>query len=365
MQKTNPVKELLEKGVSEGIFPGAVLIAAHGGEVILFEEAGYSSLKPHKNMMSRDTIFDLASLTKPLATTLGVMKLVDNGDILPDQRIWSILKESIPEDKRNITPRLLLCHCSGLPHWIPLYSRVIQYPPAIRKKMARRVIMESSLVAMPGEKVIYSDPGFIILEWIIEKITGMTMHSFVDHHFYGPLSLGNTFFCNIENSCPFEEDRFAATEYCEWRGRIMRGVVHDENAYALGGYSGHAGLFGTAEDVYLIVEMLRNHFYRKSSNFFRPETVAAFFERQEIAEGSTWALGWDTPSAENSSSGKYFSRSSLGHLGFTGTSIWIDLEKDVIIIFLTNRVHPTRTNEKIKLFRPVIHDRIMEYMGAA
>ena len=364
MQKTNPVKELLEKGVSESIFPGAVLFAAHHGEVVLFEEAGYRSLKPYKRIISRDTIFDLASLTKPLATTMAVMKLFDNSDILLDQPIGNILHEDVPKDKIGLTPRLLLCHCSGLANWEPFYSKIIQYPLNNRKKMVRRIIMDLPLVSMPGESALYSDLGFIILEWIIEELTGIPLHLFLDRHFYGPLSLKRTFLCDIENHCIFDQDQFASTEDCMWRGKILQGLVHDENAYSLGGYSGHAGLFGTAEDIYVILNMLRNHFYNKSNAFLRPETVTEFFTRQEIAEDSTWALGWDTPSEENSSAGKYFSRNSIGHLGFTGTSIWMDLEKDVIVILLTNRVHPTRTNEKIKLFRPVIHDRIMEYIGA-
>lgn len=364
MQKTNPIKEMLEKGVSEGVFPGGVLLAAHKGEVILFEDAGHRSLEPEKSVMSRDTIFDLASLTKPLATTMAIMKLVDNGDILLDQPIVDMLHEDLPKDKRDLTPRLLLCHCSGLADWMPFYSRVNHYPLVKRKEITRRIIMESSLISMPGEKALYSDLGFIILEWIIEKLTGIPFHLFMDHHFYGPMSLKRTFFCNIDIPCPFDQDQFAATEDCKWRGRILKGLVDDENAYSLGGYSGHAGLFGTAEEVYVIVNMLRNHFYNRSNDFFRSKTVSEFFTRQNISDGSTWALGWDTPSDENSSAGKYFSRNSIGHLGFTGTSIWMDLEKDVIVIFLTNRVHRTRANEKIKLFRPVIHDRIMEYLGA-
>jgi CubicO group peptidase (beta-lactamase class C family) len=143
----------------------------------------------------------------------------------------------------------------------------------------------------------------------------------------------------------------------------MRGYVHDENAYVLGGYSGHAGLFGTAEEVYLLIDLLRVHFLGQRSDYLRPETVKTFFSRQDVVNGSTWALGWDTPSTQDSSSGRYFSSNSVGHLGFTGTSIWMDFEKDIIVVFLTNRIHPTRNNEKIKAFRPKIHDVIMEELG--
>ena len=153
------------------------------------------------------------------------------------------------------------------------------------------------------------------------------------------------------------------TEDCPWRERVIRGEVHDENAFALGGYSGHAGLFGTVDDVYHIVNMLRGHYRGGRRDFFRPETVRDFFRRQDLVPGCTWALGWDTPSEESSSAGNYFSRNSVGHLGFTGTSVWMDLDKDVIVILLTNRIHPTRNNERIKAFRPKLHDTVMEELG--
>ena len=136
--------------------------------------------------------------------------------------------------------------------------------------------------------------------------------------------------------------------------------MHDENAYALGGYSGHAGLFGTAGELYSLSDLLMGHYQGERGDYLRPETVRAFFSRQDLVNGSTWALGWDTPSPENSSSGKRFSARSVGHLGFSGTSVWMDLEQDVIVILLTNRIHPTRKNEKIRVFRPALHDLVME-----
>jgi len=158
----------------------------------------------------------------------------------------------------------------------------------------------------------------------------------------------------------YPREEFAATEDCPWRKRVLQGEVHDDNAWTLGGYSGHAGLFSTAEDIYVMANMLREHYLGKRKDFLRPETVREFFRRQDVVKGSDWALGWDTRSLEGSSAGKYFSRDSVGHTGFTGTSIWMDLEKDVIAILLTNRVHPKRDNDKIKQFRPVFHDTVME-----
>jgi CubicO group peptidase (beta-lactamase class C family) len=161
----------------------------------------------------------------------------------------------------------------------------------------------------------------------------------------------------------FKEKQFAATEDCPWRKRIIRGEVHDENAFSLGGYSGHAGLFGTANEVYTLADMVKAHYFEKRSDLLKPDTVKTFLKKQRTEESCTWALGWDTPSPENSSSGRFFSRQSVGHLGFTGTSLWMDLDKDVVIIFLTNRIHPTRNNDGIKVFRPRIHDLVMEELG--
>jgi CubicO group peptidase (beta-lactamase class C family) len=159
------------------------------------------------------------------------------------------------------------------------------------------------------------------------------------------------------------KEEFAATEDCPWRKRVLQGEVHDDNAWSLGGYSGHAGLFGTAEEVYGIANMLRQHSLGKRKDFFKPETVREFFRRQDVVPGSDWALGWDTRALEGSSAGKYFSRDSVGHTGFTGTSLWMDFEKDVIAILLTNRVHPKRDNDKIKQFRPVFHEAVMGALG--
>lgn len=191
----------------------------------------------------------------------------------------------------------------------------------------------------------------------------------VREQFYQPLGLKRTLFIPAQEN-PSQspvakggEEEFAATEECPIRKRVLRGEVHDDNAWALGGYSGHAGLFSTCEEIYTIVNMLREHYLGTRFDFFKPETVREFWRRQDLVAGSDWALGWDSRALKGSSAGKYFSRNSVGHTGYTGTSIWMDLEKDVLAVFLSNRVHPTRNNEKIKLFRPMIHDAIMEELG--
>jgi CubicO group peptidase (beta-lactamase class C family) len=288
-----------------------------------------------------------------------------------------------------------------------------------RKKLLREWIIEEPFAYEPGKGSLYSDLGFMLLEWVIEEQTGVTLPEFAQKNFYGPLGLRRTFFSGggekeegenpprppfrkggsveekggerarkggsgrgegeeksldshlrgndellfTSNGREYAKEEFAATEECPWRKRVLQGEVHDDNAWTLGGYSGHAGLFSTAEEVYVMANMLREHYLEKRDDFFRPETVRDFFRRQDIVKGSDWALGWDTRALEGSSAGKYFSRDSVGHTGFTGTSIWMDLEKDMIAILLSNRVHPKRDNDKIKQFRPVFHDVVIEALG--
>jgi CubicO group peptidase (beta-lactamase class C family) len=363
MGKKNQIESLLMNGVRNGVYPGAVLLVARSGEIVFFQKVGHCSRIPRDVPMKKDTIFDLASLTKPLATTLAAMKLVDEGKLYLDQPLKDLMPGDFPKDKHALTVRQLLCHCAGFADWKPLYLELEDFKSEERKTTLRRLLSNMSLDYSPGQRTLYSDLGFMALEWIIEKRAGIPMHIFLDSHFYNPLSLNKTFLSSNSSKLRFKEDQFAVTEDCPWRGKMMRGSVHDENAYMVGGYSGHAGLFGTAKEVYTLVDLLRKAFRSESHDYLKPETLKTFFSRQNIVDGSTWALGWDTPSPQESSSGKYFSGKSVGHLGFTGTSIWMDLERDVVVVFLTNRIHPTRNNEKIKAFRPRLHDMIMEELG--
>ena len=360
VKKTDRIKDLLNKGVRDGIYPGAVLLVAHHDDILFFQAVGHCMLFPEKILMTPDTIFDLASLTKPLATSLALMKCVDDEKLGLDQPLGSLLSKTRTGDKENLTPRLILAHAAGFADWKPFYPEIVASSPEKRKPLLRKSIMEAPLVYRPGEKTLYSDLGFMVLEWVIEECTGMALHDFLQQNFYAPLSMKKTFFSGVPRTGPTESDQFAATEDCPWRKRVIRGEVSDENAYAVGGYSGHAGLFGTAEDTHTLLDLLRALFLGQREDYLKPETVRMFFTRQDLVKGSTWALGWDTPSPQDSSSGSHFSEITVGHLGYTGTSIWMDLEQDVRVVFLTNRVHPSRENEKIKTFRPALHNLIME-----
>jgi CubicO group peptidase (beta-lactamase class C family) len=224
------------------------------------------------------------------------------------------------------------------------------------------------MAAPAGKRVIYSDLGFMILNWVVETVTENRLDAFVTEEIYQPLNIKHLFFIDVEVRSKFVKDHFAATEQCPWRKCLIEGVVHDDNAYAAGGIEGHAGLFGTAWDVYLLLSSLMKTYHGDApmdmfgavfEGVFDQKLVRCFFEKQKVADR---ALGFDMPSHLNSSSGTYFSPRTVGHLGFTGTSFWMDLDRSMMVILLTNRIHPSRTNEKIKTFRPQLHDAVWKHV---
>ena len=210
----------------------------------------------------------------------------------------------------------------------------------------------------------YHEEGYMILEGVIEVVAKKPLDRFVEETVYEPLGLRHLFFIPLFEGKKRNGLSYAATEQCPWRQEIMDGQVHDDNAYVVGGVGGHAGLFGTAQDIHgLLEELLITYHGREGTGLFEQHVVQTFLKRQ--SDTGTWALGFDTPTRPDSSSGRHFSDQSVGHLGFTGTSFWMDLEKEVIIILLTNRIHPSRENERIKDFRPLLHDAVMEAILSA
>lgn len=359
------VRELLEQGIREGIFTAAAMAVARNGETVMRVDAGTCGKEAGSSAVGPGTIFDLASLTKPLATTLAVMSLVDQGRIGLDQPLGEIIPgNDLPAGRESLTPRLLLAHGAGLPGWRPYYRELERYSPRSGKDAVRKWILGEPQVYPPGRGCLYSDLGFMLLEWVVEEASGRRLSEYVEADFYRPLGLERTFLWNREAPPEFSTDEFAATEDCPWRGRVLRGEVHDENAWALGGHSGHSGLFGTAGEVLEIAHMVRDHYLAVRRDVFKPATVREFLRRQEGIEGCARALGWDMPSREGSASGRFFSGRTFGHLGFTGTSLWMDLAKDVVVVFLSNRVHAGREGTGIQDFRPRLHDKVMEEIGA-
>jgi len=359
------ILQLLFEGVAEGVFPGAVLLVSQRRKNLFFEAVGNRALVPFPRPMTRHTRFDLASLTKPLATSLAVVCLVGQGKLQLDGSLAELLPSaSIPEDKQEITLRQLLCHCSGLPAWKSYYLSLDTFPQEARKAQIRQLILQEPLDYGPATDTIYSDLGFLLVEWLLEEHSGQDLYSFTRQYLFGRID-GATpdFLPLIKESAP-DPHEFADTEYCPWRGRILSGQVHDENCYVLGGVAGHAGLFGTASEVKCILDTILDTFSpRKTSTPWSGEVLSEFLRPARLVPSSTWALGFDSPAPADSSSGRFFSSQTIGHLGFTGTSFWLDLEREMTVILLTNRIHPSRDNDKIKEFRPLLHDAVMEEFG--
>jgi CubicO group peptidase (beta-lactamase class C family) len=350
------VNNLMKRGVIHNVFPGGVLLVSSADSVIFFQAYGYAN-KFSGRQMSKDTIFDLASFTKPLATSLAIVKLVSQKKLELNQPLGSILSQFNHTDKKAVSVENLLYHNSGLPDYRPYYKVLSKLEPDQRKDAIRALLVKEPLINAPGREVMYSDIGFMILCWVIEQVTGSRLDRFVTDEIYNPLGLEHLFFVDLYSTKTREAD-FAATELCPWRNILLEGAVHDDNAYVLGGIEGHAGLFGTAQDVLsLLSELMAAYSGFPCTTVFERNLIQTFLKRHEHTGR---ALGFDTPSPVGSSCGQYFSRETVGHLGFTGTSFWMDLVRKVIIILLTNRVHPSRNNNKIKAFRPKLHDEVMK-----
>ena len=350
------LNNLMLEAVKENVFPGGALLVSKEGRICFFEAFGYANIFSRREM-TRDMVFDLASLTKPLATTMALMKLVEQKKLDLSQNLGSLFPELAENEKGKILIKNLLHHNSGLPDYREYYKRIIDLPPGIRKKALRELLLEEVLENDIGEKTVYSDLGFMILEWVVEILSGRRLDYFVHDEIYKPLGINDLFFVDIDSpESHFEnyKGKFAATEQCKWRNFLGEGVVHDDNAFASGGVGGHAGLFGTAMSVHSLLSELLSAYYERSDNHvFRADLVREFLE---VDEKTGRALGFDAPSFPDSSCGNFFSNNTVGHLGYTGTSFWMDLEKQFVVILLTNRVHPDRENENIRAFRPVIHD---------
>jgi CubicO group peptidase (beta-lactamase class C family) len=362
------VENAFEEAVIQGVFPGAVLLVGRGDGVVYERAFGFRSLVPTMSPMATDTIFDLASLTKPLATAVATMLLISEQKINLDDPVTRFCHGFGVFGKEVVTLRHLLNHSSGLPHWKPYYEDVLKRQKdgernfvasrGAKEYVFNRIHVEKPL-APAGVQSVYSDLGFMILGEIVEAVSDSALDRFCEDRIFKPLGLKNMYFVDLTGAkARSAGKRIAPTEDCPWRKKVLYGEVHDDNAYAMGGVAGHAGLFSSARDIHQLLIRLSGCFHGTHS--FLPQKLTREFLSKDMAvKGSTYALGWDTPSSDGSSSGRYFSLHSVGHLGFTGTSVWWDLERNCHVVLLSNRVHPTRKNDKIREFRPYIHDLIM------
>ncbi len=357
---------LLLEGIHAQVFPGAVLFVRHQGYLRMHHAVGLTSGLPDAYPTQLQTIYDLASLTKPLATASAILLLVQDGhlDLATSIDRWLPETKNFPLGRARLKD--VLSHQSGLPAWRPFYR---SFPPVLpsdvpsrqeRAKTFLELILKEPIEAAAPPKSLYSDLGYMVLGFIVERITNQTLADFCRSRIYGPLHASPLGYRGPDVAATLDSSigGCAPTEPDPWRGRLLQGEVHDENAFALGGIAGHAGLFGTAEAVGQVTQAWLKS-YKGNSGVFDSHLVKQFVAAQP---GTSWALGWDTPS-QPSSSGQWFSPESFGHLGFTGTSIWIDPTRDLEVIFLSNRVHPTRDNQAIKAFRPKLHDAIIQELS--
>ena len=310
-RRLSEVERFLHEGVG-AVFPAAQLVVHDRFRRVVDVAVGDCAA---------DTLFDIASLTKALSTATLLMQR-------PNRRTISLDDEPRP----GLTVRHLLSHSSGLPAW-----KLLGPDP-------RRAVLKEPLEYPTGTKSVYSDLGFILLGDHLERVTTLSLVELFADCIATPLGVGTTFEPEAARCAPTEGE--------------LRGVVHDENARALGGAAGHAGLFSTARDVARIAAELVDAWHGRAETLVAQETVRRFWSPSGVP-GSTWCLGWDRPSATASSAGTRWPRDGVGHLGFTGCSLWIDPPRGRFVVLLSNRVHPSRANEAIKAFRPALHDKIV------
>jgi beta-N-acetylhexosaminidase len=359
--RLQPAFEVMNRAIADGAIPGGVLAVGVHDQLIV-RPFGKLTRGAKSPAVTADTLYDMASLTKVIVTTTSVMILVQQKHLDLDTPVARYLPEWAAAAKSDLDPtwrarvtiRNLLLHDSGLPAHRDFYKQAKGHDAVLA------LVLAEPLVHQPGTKVEYSDLGFILLGEIVQRLTGISLDEYARQHIFSPLGMNASLFNPPRKLWP----TIAPTENdVDFRKRLLQGEVHDENAWAMGGVSGHAGLFSTAGDTAIFAQMILNGGIYAHRRILTRATIQQFTARQAIGDAAR-TLGWDTVT-QPSSSGHYFSPNSFGHTGFTGTSLWIDPDRDLFVILLTNRVNPTRANEQIRQLRPAVHDAIMQALGLA
>lgn len=358
--------EVCRQGLAEGVYAGVTAAVSYFRNSVRYRAVysdGVTRFGPTGTRVEPTTLFDLASLTKPLCTTLCLLHLFADNKTQLNDPILPVLGFGPSQEKENITVLDILLHSSGLPAYQPYFKTLEpHYTPEHRTTLLKAIVNEQ-LIFPPGGGCEYSDLGFILLGEFIERVGGAPLNQLFRSCITEHMQLTDQllFLPAREQSRHFLRT-IAATEDCPWRQRVIQGEVHDEHCWLMGGVAGHAGLFGTGEAVLRLCECLLDSWHGRIRHPAVPGDWLNIALHKK-AEGNTRCMGFDTPSPEGSSSGRYFSQRTVGHLGFTGTSFWIDHDRNLVVVLLTNRVHPTRENTKIKEFRPFFHDYIVERIG--
>ncbi len=357
------VTTVLTRGISDGVFPGAVVWAACRGDCRLHLAAGSRTLFPAPLATTRHTLFDLASLTKPMVTMSVLMAIGADAGLTPDRPVSDIIPEfgHGSSTRAGVTVGRLLSHTSGLPAWRPFFDALAEAANPYQAVIAH--ICNEPLQSPPGKQAVYSDLGYILLGEALIRATQTPLDRLFADHVATPLGLRHTGFNPGNQANSFAPQPVAATLDCPRRQFVLCGQVHDDNAWFMGGVCGHAGLFGTAEDVGRWGQALLNA-CRGDASWLSPDTVRGFLAGP-TTPASGWVYGMDTPTPP-SSAGRHFGPRAVGHLGYTGTSVWIDLEKEWVAVLLTNRLHPEdQGTDGIRRFRPMLHDSVARVLMAA
>lgn len=342
---------ILQSGIAQRAFPGASVAITHQGKLIALKGLGHFTYAADSPAVSAETIYDIASVTKVVATTTACMILHDRGQFNLEYPLIDFLPRFASGDPRRnqITLRMLLAHSSGLPAYIKLFQTAHTKAELLNQALA------VPLAADPGTHAEYSDIGFILLGEVIQKLSSHLLGQFCQIEIFAKLGLNHTVFNPPADWKPFipptEDDR-------TFRHRLIQGEVNDENASVMGGVAGHAGCFATALNVSEFAHCL----LLGGTPLVKSSTLEIFTRREALPAGTSRALGWDTPS-QPSQSGKYFSPRAYGHLGYTGTSLWIDPDRHLSVTLLTNRTWPDRSAQAIKQIRPAFHDAVVEALG--
>lgn len=369
--------KLLDEGVEEGVFPGAVAAIGCNGSPFFQYATGTKILKASRGEanppMTVDTVFDVAGLTANLVTGIILLRLVQEGKVSLDDRVSRYLQGFGVHGKSKITVGQLLNHTSGMVSWAPFFEEILQENTGARlgimtSRSARdyvyNQIQRLPLKFEPGAKQLYSDLGPILLGAIIELLTGLTLDRVAQKLVIQPLGLKSTGYVDLSmirrRGIHPVSDVIAATEECQWRKRVLCGEVHDDNAWAMGGIAGHAGIFTTILDTQRIIAELLSS-YRGESGFLPQSIIRSLWETP--FEHSTYRAGWETPTRENGMIDTGLSPNAVGINGFTGCSIWIEPAKGLNISLFTNRIHPSRSNKKINTFRTEFHAAVMKLVS--
>lgn len=334
---------IVAAAIADRASPGIAIAIGRHGRLVVNDAWGRTDWAQEAAAVTDSTIYDMASLTKVVATTTAAMLLEEDGLLDIERTVASYLPEFDAPDKAVITVRMLLTHSSGMKQNRPLWREFRTHAEFLR------AITGHPLGYVPGERSDYTDWNMMVMQAIIERVGGKRLDSLLQERVFGPLGMRDTYFSPPAGL----KARIAPTEIQDFRGGLVWGVVHDENAWMLGGVSGHAGLFSSARDLATFAQMMLNGGEYAGRRVLKPQTIARWTARQR-KDGSR-ALGWDTP-APRSSAGRYFSTRSWGHTGFTGTSIWVDPEKQLFVVLLTNRVNPTRDNQRLGPLRRRVAD---------